>query len=474
MKKILVYMLLFHAFSLFGQEKWAFLGLNNEINDLIVDEVIPIVNSETGYTAVFFKVKKIYVCYLLNDQQELIKTLKIVSIPNNLDVLAGTAYSSQKFTLYFSNSSKSKHACLVVDFETDNYKVYEELDIDLKKERLISYVENNDKFYALSIIKNSSILNLYSFNLEGKVTAKQYDLSNEKFETDNELPLKLDALLFGKNSNGTVETIDTSIPNTLETTSALTKVYIDENVLTLTNNTFQKYTYLIQLNVDGTSAKLSKIENKKFEKKNLRTNSNSFVFNKLFFETYSDRDKIVFNVIDIENNTIINNFQIKAGDSISFKNTPFIHEVLNSNSTRDLEKTARFIRKVNTSNIGISVYPYQNNYILILGSSEKIQSGEFMIIGGVLGGMVGAAIFSAFDSYNKTQSTRIECIFDEQFNHVEGDIPKNGFDLIQDYIKENNLKRAKLQTVFRYKDKYIWGSYEAAGRYYGFHEFSPN
>ncbi len=474
MKNSLLFICLFHVCMLFGQENWAFIGLNNEINDHIVDEVIPIVNPESGYVAVFFKVKKTYICYLLNDKQEIIKTLKINSVPDNFDVLAGSAYNSQKFTLYFSNDSKSKHGCMYVDFEDGNYTVFEALDLDLKKERLISYLENDDEFYALSVQKNSSILNVYSFNMKGDIDSIRYDLSNENFETDNALTITLDALMFGKHSDATVEAMDTSIPNTLEINAALTKVYPTERTLMLTNNTFQKFTYLIQLDIKDKTAQLSKIENKKFDKKFLRSNSNSFVFNSLFFDTYSNPDEIIFNIYDIQSTTLIKNFHIKAGDSITFKNTPFIHEVLNTSSYRDLEKTARFIRKVNTSNIGISVYPYADKYVLTLGASEKIKSSEFAIIGGVLGGMVGAALFSAFDSYNRTQSTRIECLFDGNFNHLEGDIPKNGFDLINDYIGDRNLKRAKLQTVFRYKDTYIWGSYNQPGKFYSFYQFNPN
>ena len=473
MRKFFLLIFIVQSFTFFGQDNWAFIGLNNDISDSIVEEVIPILNDDTGYTAVFFKVKKTYVCYLLNDKQELTKTLKVESVPNNFNLLAGSAYDNQKFTLYFSNSSQTKHGCLSIDFENDNYSIYEELNLELKKERLISYVENKDVLYALSTVKNSSLLNLYRFDLEGNVSSEQFDLSNETFETDNELPITLDALLFGKHSNGSVETIDTSIPNTLETTAALTKIYLDHNVIKLTNNTFQKFTYFIQLNLNDNSIQLSKIENTKFEKKNLRTNSNSFVLDNLFFDVYSDTDEIIFNVLETENDRIMKTFHIKAGDSITFKNSPFIHEVVNTTSYRDLEKTARFIRKVNASNIGISAYPYNDNYILTIGASEQIQSDELVIIGGVLGGMIGAAIFSAFDSYSNTQSTRIECIFDKQFNHVEGDIPKNGFDLIQDFIKDKGLKRAKLQTVFKYKDKYIWGSYDLSGRYYAFYQFSP-
>lgn len=472
MKNLIFIILLIHTFNISAQEKWGFIPLNNDINDVKVEEAIPVVNPDTGFTAVFLKVKKTFICYLLNDTQDVIKTLKIESVPRNYDVLVGSVYSNQKFGLYFSNDFKSKHACLQVDFESDDFTFVEDLELDFKKERFISYIENKDQFYALSIVKNSSILNLNRLDMEGKITLTSFDVSKEDFETDNGLPLKLDSLLFGKHSDGTVEAINTSIPNTIETTSASTKVYINDNVITLTNNTFKKFIYIIKLNLDAGTAKLSKIENKKFDKKNLRSNSNSFVLNTLFFDTYSDTEEMSLNIFDLENEKMIKSFLIKAGDSISFKNSPFIHEVVNTNSYRDLEKTSRFIRKVNSSNIGISVYPYHDNYILTLGSSEKIQTGEFAIIGGILGGMIGAAIFSAFDSYNKTQSTRIECLFDKQFNHVEGEIPENGFDKIQNYIDVNSLERAKLQTVFKYRDSYIWGFYNSDGKFYGFHQFS--
>jgi hypothetical protein len=474
MKKTILILILLYTITLTAQEKWAFIGLHNDINDGNVEDVFPVVNSDTGFTALFFKVNKSFVCYLLNEKQEIVKTLKIEAIPRNYDVLAGSTYKNQKFSLYFSNDFKTKHGCLAVDFENGSSMFFEELNLDFKKERFISYIEHKEQFYALSIVKNSSVMNLYRFDMKGKIVLTPFDISNQNFETDNGLPLTLDALLFGKYSDGTVEAINTSIPNTLETTSASTKVYVNDNVITLTNNTFKKHTYLIKLYLDGQNFNMSKIENSHFDKKNLRSNSNSFILNNLLFDTYSDTEEINFNVFNIETKKLVKNFNIKAGDSIPFKNTPFIHEVVNSNSYRELEKTSRFIRKVNSSNIGISVYPYGDYYILNLGASEKIQTGELAIIGGILGGVIGAAIFSAFDSYDKTQSTRIECLFDKQFNHVLGDIPKNGFDRIQNYINANSLKRAKLQTVFKFGDKFIWGFYNSDGNYYGFHEFSFN
>lgn len=471
MKKILLFLLLFKCTVGNAQETWIVVELNNEINDLIVEQAIPVVNENTGYLASFFKIKTGYVAYLYNENQHLEKTLKIDSDSKLLDVLVGSTYKGNEFTLFFTNNSGSKYSCLKIDFDNNHYSITEELGLEFKKEKLITYVENGSEFYALSMLKNSSILKLYDFNMEGKISSKDFDLSKEHFETDNELPLTLYSLMFGKHSDNNFETIDSSIPNALETTSAFTKVYLNDNAIQLTNNTFRKYTYLINLNLKNDSIQLSKIENKKFDKKNHNSNSNSYVLKNIIFNIYSNPDEIVFNVYNYKKDKVIKQFNIVSGDSISFKNSPIIHEIAENNFSRDLERTAQFIRKVNASNIGISAYPYKDNYIVTLGASEKIQSGEFAVIGGLLGGMVGAALFSTFDSYNRTKSTRIECMFDKAFNHVDGEIPYNGFDSINDFIKENSLKRAQLQTVFKYKEKYIWGSYNKIGRFYRFYQF---
>ena len=46
--------------------------------------------------------------------------------------------------------------------------------------------------------------------------------------------------------------------------------------------------------------------------------------------------------------------------------------------------------------------------------------------------------------------------------------------IIYYYIKDKKIKRAKLQTVFKYKDKFIWGYYDSTRKYYAFYQFEPN
>ena len=57
----------------------------------------------------------------------------------------------------------------------------------------------------------------------------------------------------------------------------------------------------------------------------------------------------------------------------------------------------------------------------------------------------------------ETKSIQIKCLFNEHFNHNSNLIPENGFDKINDFTKE--FSHLDAQSVFRYKDDYVWGSF---------------
>lgn len=469
MKKILAFIFLFQICALYSQEEWMIVDLTDISNT--AEEIYPIVNEETGNFATFIRSNKQIVGFYYNDKQELLDTLKIDYPYRSLEAFVGSAYDGDKFTLFFSNSSESKYSGLKVDFDANKFDIIEDLNISNKKESVISYIESNSKLHIISISKNSSIINRKTLKTDGSVNEVRYDLSEETFETDNGLPLTFYALLFGKKSENPFQTINTNVPNSLEQTSAFTKIYQANNYIRLTNNTYQKHTYFIDLDISSDSYKLSNIENQNFDKKNKKSNANSFILDHWFFDAYSTTDGITLNVYDVKTQQLSKKFNVIPGDSITFKNTPIIHDSGTSNPIRDLEKTARFVRKVNSSNIGIAAYPFEDKYILTLGATHKSPNLGLVVLGGVFGGIVGAAIFSTFDAYGRTESTHIECIFDADFNHVPGNIPSNGFDLINAFLGENNLKNATVQTVFKYQDKYIWGYYHKAGKFYRFHQF---
>lgn len=471
MRKSLALLFLFQFCTLFAQEEWTILDLTDRLKDK-VEAVYPIVNEKTGFSATFLKANNEIIGFYHNEKQELQTTITIDSPRKNLDVFVGSAYDGDKFTLFFSNNSESKYSCLKVDFATNSYDIIVDLNIATKKERIISYIESDSELHLISVLKNSSLLNRKTLKIDGSINEVTYDLSQEVLESDTGLSISFYSLIFGKKSENPIQTINTNVPNSLEQTSAFTKVYQNEEHIQISNNSYQKHTYLLNLDVSSNAYKLDKIENKLFDKKNRKSNANSFILNDKFFDAYSTTDGITLNMYDTRTQKQTKTFNIIPGDSISFKNSPIIFEKGGSESYRDLEKTTRFVRKVNSSNIGIGAYAFEDKYILTLGASEKNDDLSLVVIGGVLFGVLGAAVMSAFDTYGSTDSVRIECLFDADFNHVSGEIPNNGFDLINAFIKTQNLKNAAVQTVFKYQDKYIWGYYHAAGKFYRFHQFN--
>ena len=214
-----------------------------------------------------------------------------------------------------------------------------------------------------------------------------------------------------------------------------------------------------------------RIEKKGFLKEELRAESNSFVFENYYFSIYSTTSKLVFSIYDLTNDSYLKEYTISDNDSISFKNSPVIMTRGKYTKTKESNKSNQFIRNLTSSNSGISAYEKNGLFIVTLGSSEKIQSGGFAMVGGLLGGIAGAMLFSVFDSYSNTESIRIECLFDKDFNHVLGEVPKNGFDRIKEFIDYREFNRFPLQTVFQYRDNYIWGYYDPNSGVYSFYRF---
>ena len=142
---------------------------------------------------------------------------------------------------------------------------------------------------------------------------------------------------------------------------------------------------------------------------------------------------------------------------------------------RELGKTNRFLRRISKGDSGISVRKVNNQYHVIIGGYivQKSRGGMMMPFGGIPLGSIGSAtvFFNptqiAFNSFSNNKTTRIESLFDENFNHVEGEIKENAFDKMIDF-KSNN----KGSTVFKYKDFYIKTEYMSFTKDFIFRKFT--
>lgn len=466
MKIILAFFISLLSFLSFSQENWISIDTHNKVENDNFNDIIPIVNKENGDLAVFLKEKKGLVGYLYNNKQELVHSIVVDELPKKSQVFIGSTFKDKSFSLCFSNPQKTRFSYLNVNFETQRSNFIENLKLDIKREKIIEFMEFKNQLFLLTVQKHTSILKLHTFNLQGSVSTNTFDLSKEVFKSENGYEYDLYSLLYGNTMYSSFESVDYDVPNSLEIASAFTKLYHKNGKIILTNNLYNKYTYIVELDIEKLNYELNIIENKNYEKQLIGVNSNSYIFNDLFFNIYSTNKKLDLNIYDLKTHTLLKEFNINKEDSISFKNTPIIQEGGDFDNYRELEKTSKFLRKVTNSKIGVTAYKDNNNLVLTLGASEKIKSGNFAIVGGAFGGLVGALVFSTFDSYTKTKSTRIVCLLNNNLNHIGGNVPLNGFDKIQDYIEVNKLQNSKIQTVFKYNEKYIWGSFnEDSGMY---------
>lgn len=472
MRNIIIIIILFQVSNLFAQKSWIFLDtkINNQFKK--PSNVIPIADSKTGNLGVFVLQKNYCTSYLYNDNQELISELKNDNSSDVSKNFIGSILSSFKYNLFFTNNSNSKFERIAIDFESKVFKK-EEIKLDLKKEYLLGSFEENNQIYLLSVLKDSSILKLYGLDEDGTFNTKTIDLSREVFTKTNGIETSLYHLITVNQNPSRLQSssIKYNVPISLEMASAINKIYFNNGIVSITNDSNNSNTYLIKINLHDGNYSFNNIEKRGFLKRELRSESNSFVFDDYFFSYYVTTSKLVFSISDLKEKSLVKEYIISDDDKIDFKNTFIKKSKGKFSKSKNPDNCSQFLRNVVNANAGVLVNKKDDVFLITLGGSEKVQSGTFAIVGGILGGLAGAALLSAFDSYSRTESTQIVCMFDESFNHLKGEVPINGFDKINKFITEKGYNNLKLQTIFKYKNSYVWGAYHSLSGTYFFYKF---
>lgn len=458
-----------------AQKHFALIETERDFPDEKLQEVFPITDNKSETLALILQSKKGLESYLYNANKERINHISIKKLPSKSDVLVGNAIQGNDYRLFYSNKSESQFSMVQLNFDDGSYQITEDLNLKISGEKILKYISQDDKLYLLTLKRFSSILKLYTFNMAGQITTRRYDLSNEKIENDNGLTYDLSTLIYQNNvTNKAIEFIDVSVPNSLETASSITKIYFLDDQLIITNNLYTKFTYKIAINIHEENYTFDKIENIHFKKDDKLVTANSFIIKNHILTTYANGDQVFLDIYKADTSELVKTFTISKDEDISFKNSPIMIENGDFSKLREVEKSSKFIRKISYSNIGVSAFEMDNQYIITLGASEPSNTSSMIIIGYVVGGVVGAAIFAAFESYSETKSTRIQCLFDSEFNHLQGSIPKNGFDQIKAFVDSNNFKTLEKQTVFKFKDSYVWGSFNWTTGHYRLYTFSAD
>jgi len=185
---------------------------------------------------------------------------------------------------------------------------------------------------------------------------------------------------------------------------------------------------------------------------------NSFLLNDKLIQMKLRSSEMHISIKDLEGN------EIKTLDAFSdveipFKNSEIIQENGKVSNTRILDKSNQLLRKIYNLNPSISCYTLNDKIYLTLGSVSIEQNNNAMMYGGmfgVTGVLIAAAISSNYsvnnlNSYKDRKVCYINCLFDSNFNHIDGTMKKLAFDELRAFDeKKDFLMKLFLKLITHY------------------------
>lgn len=470
----------------FAQEKIAEFKNTLKTSTSNVKTVFPIVDQETGETAIFLSDAKNVYGYKLNHSFKLIEKLKSEEKRRKYKVLIGSSISDNgDYNVYLTNKNHTKYAILTFSFKNKKSTI-KEFTLRSSNEKFIQTASINNRFYLITASKKLGFLYVYSFNENGVPLRKKIDINALSFIDKLGTLVKVTNLLIKNNTFTSEESItkfEENTPVSIDSASEYTKMYMKGNSLLFTFDTHKVFTQILTLNLTT-----FEVGTKVF-KKPLDTNmsvtkkTNSFIHDKHIFLVASTRDIFSMQIVNYETNNTLKEYTVKKKAPITFKNSPIIQtkSSMYGKGIRRLEKTKQFLRKITTGKIGVSVIKQDSIYAVSIGGyvEQNFGNGGMMLPRGfgniplmAMGNISFSfnPVFYAYNSFKNTKSTKIECVFDENFNHLENEkTPQNAFKRMQRVKTEYGTG----ETIFKYRDYYIRGYYHPSKRMYILYKF-PN
>ena len=442
-----------------------------------IKDVIPIVNKQTGEIAFFVADAKNVYGYNIDENFTITDKITSQEKGRKYKVLIGSSASkNDSYRVFLTNKSQNKFTSIQFSFK-DGLTTSKEFTIG-KKETFIQTAKYNNQFYLISGDKETNELFIYTFDDAGNPKRHRIDISGLRFIDSNVKRTNLLTLLIKKEN---IKKFEENTPNSIQLTSEQRKMYIRNGSILFSLDHHKMFTQVLQVDLNSFKATSFQFRKPALGKKARRTNS--YLNGKNLFTIAVTKEKFSVEILDFETGNLIKKYGASKNDSITFKNSPIIQEGGLYKGYRELGKTKRFLKRIATGNTGISVRKVNNNYHVIIGGyiEQKMNTGMMMPFGGIpIASFGSATVFFnptqiAFNSFSNNKATRIESLFDENFNHVKGEIKKNAFDKMKK--KKSNSSgsstfKPKGSTVFKYKDYYIKTKFDSFSKQFIFKKYT--
>ena len=437
-------------------------------------------DEETKNIFLFLDNKEVISSFKLDENLKVIDSIKINKGKNKIESIIGYAKNQSTYFTYWNSNDKKLFYVLSYDFDKKESNVAT-INFDIGKEAVINKVTIQNKFYIITATKNTNNVNFYCFT-DKTFTKKTVELNGCVFYDDNQgkipfydLATKSFSALFAG-----VQNISEDNPASLTFASYEKKSYSKDNSIIFTFDNNRNYTQFLKIDLDSYqydyklfSQPFYAIDPESFE----IHMSNSFFVNDNLIQLRGNSSNLTISIKD-SNRKEIKNLNVFLDKEIDFKNSDIIQERLSIKNTRTLDKSNQLLRKISNSNAAISCYFENDMYYLTLGSSSEVQNNNAMMYGGMFG-LTGALISLALtsnytinniESYNNRVVVYINCLFDKDFNHVNGEKKQLAFDKLRLFIAENRLAN---NIAFKLNDKLIYGG-NNSNKKFVFYSFSDN
>ena len=427
-KKSIILVLTLLGFISYSQDIVSKIPLNLNRNL----DVFQIVNDSTKVITMFFSDKEVVNAFSLNDKMQAVDSL-FAERPTTktYDFMIDNVSNNKSATLFWSSSNHKEICSQTFDFTTHKTSL-QNYSITFKGEKYLQHFSEGGKFYIMSIIKDSAVLKLYVFD-NGKLFEKEIDMSTFRFHNSESQKVNLYEVIgetfYPFEASFSIQKINSENLISLTESAKKRKLYIKDNKIVFTFDNGIINTFLVTIDLNNFSAS-EKIIQKPYVYFELAfdVNSNSFLLDDKLYQIKSTVDKMAISVKDLNDN-LIKEYEVLESKPIDFKNSEIIQENGSISNRRILEKSSQFLRKITNSNMGISCYKFNENFLITTGAVSEQQQNNAVMVGamfGVAGVLIAYAVsnptLESFNSYANRKVVYIHSLFDKDSNHVLGEI----------------------------------------------------
>ncbi|CAL2077984.1 conserved exported hypothetical protein [Tenacibaculum sp. 190524A05c] len=437
--------------------------LKTTSTNVSVKDAIPVVNHLNNNVALFITDPKNIYGYLLNDNLAVKNKLAFTNKQRTFKTLIGNSIYNNNYQVFLANKKRNKFLFANFSFEKQESQT-KQFSLNTPDEKFIQSLSLQNRFYLISANKKTEELFVYSFDEKGISKRHKVTLPDFNFLGKTEKVVTPVALLFSQKND--LKKIDTDVPNPVETSGDLNKMYIRENSIVFSFDTNKNLTQVLTIDLKTFSSAAKSFKKPLEEVKSKEKKSNSFIIDNKIFLATTNSEKLVLQILDYNTGDLIKEYLIEKDQPISFKNTPIIQRGGLYVPTRRMEKTKKYLRKINKDNFGLSARKVDGKYHLVMGGYIPVGTR------GVGAGFGNFSVFfnvsqSSFNSSINSVSTIIESLFDEEMNHVEGKIKDDAFDKMKPF----HSKPRKGETLFKFKDFFVYVTYYSGSKLFRLEEF---